>query len=285
MTPATVAAGDIAAIARETENLGYESLFIPEHPVIPVGFKTVPPGGGPCPEVSRPLDGSLHLIGGSRCRYATHQAGHRHLPPPRTRSPSDRQSVRDARYRFGWARHPRRRCRMAQGRDRSDGREFWHPRKRLRETVEALRLLWTQPEPSYQGEIVHLAPSVAIPSRCSPVARRFCSARMAPKVSNASFAAMTAGVPSRASLQISSARSVNSDPSPRSAGAIPTRSKSWPCGPREDGLSLDNLKDYQDAGVSGLVLFSQRDAIKMADGQALDVIRRVAPTIERAAHL
>ena len=56
-------------------------------------------------------------------------------------------------------------------------------------------------------------------------------------------------------------------------------------GPREDGLSLDDLKIYQDAGASRLVLFSQRDAIKMADGQALDVIRRIAPTVERAAHL
>ena len=50
MTPATVEAGDIAAIAREAENLGYESFFIPEHPVIPIGFKTVPPGGGTLPE-------------------------------------------------------------------------------------------------------------------------------------------------------------------------------------------------------------------------------------------
>ena len=50
LTAATAEAGDIAAIARETENLGYESLFIPEHPVIPIGFKTVPPGGGNLPE-------------------------------------------------------------------------------------------------------------------------------------------------------------------------------------------------------------------------------------------
>ena len=35
---------------REAENLGFESFFIPEHPVIPIGFKTVPPGGGELPE-------------------------------------------------------------------------------------------------------------------------------------------------------------------------------------------------------------------------------------------
>ena len=38
MIAATAESGDIAEIAREVENLGYESFFIPEHPVIPIGF-------------------------------------------------------------------------------------------------------------------------------------------------------------------------------------------------------------------------------------------------------
>ncbi|MGA6973149.1 MAG: LLM class flavin-dependent oxidoreductase, partial [Candidatus Binatus sp.] len=46
MIAATAESGDIAEIAREVENLGYESFFIPEHPVIPIGFKTPVPGGG-----------------------------------------------------------------------------------------------------------------------------------------------------------------------------------------------------------------------------------------------
>ena len=40
MIAATAETGAIAEIAREAENLGYDSLFIPEHPVIPIGFKT-----------------------------------------------------------------------------------------------------------------------------------------------------------------------------------------------------------------------------------------------------
>src|SRR5580692_9188968 len=52
MIAATAESGDIAEIAREVENLGYESFFIPEHPVIPIGFKTPLPGGaaGTLPE-------------------------------------------------------------------------------------------------------------------------------------------------------------------------------------------------------------------------------------------
>jgi len=32
------------------KTLGYESLFIPEHPVVPIGFKTPTLGGGKLPE-------------------------------------------------------------------------------------------------------------------------------------------------------------------------------------------------------------------------------------------
>ena len=55
--------------------------------------------------------------------------------------------------------------------------------------------------------------------------------------------------------------------------------------PHQDGLSADELKFYSDAGADRLVLFSQRDAIASADGQALDIIRRIAPTLERAQHI
>jgi len=55
--------------------------------------------------------------------------------------------------------------------------------------------------------------------------------------------------------------------------------------PSADGISLDDLKLYNEAGASRLVLFSQRDAILMANGKAIEVIRRIAPTVERADHL
>jgi alkanesulfonate monooxygenase SsuD/methylene tetrahydromethanopterin reductase-like flavin-dependent oxidoreductase (luciferase family) len=55
--------------------------------------------------------------------------------------------------------------------------------------------------------------------------------------------------------------------------------------PGDDGVATDDLKLYAEAGVERLVLFSQRDAIAMARGQTLEIIRRLAPTIERAARL
>jgi alkanesulfonate monooxygenase SsuD/methylene tetrahydromethanopterin reductase-like flavin-dependent oxidoreductase (luciferase family) len=43
---ATARARAIDSIARAVEARGYESIWIPEHPVIPVGFKTPVPIGG-----------------------------------------------------------------------------------------------------------------------------------------------------------------------------------------------------------------------------------------------
>jgi alkanesulfonate monooxygenase SsuD/methylene tetrahydromethanopterin reductase-like flavin-dependent oxidoreductase (luciferase family) len=50
LVTATARSGDLTEVARQVEALGFESLWIPEHPVIPVGFKTPVPGGGKLPD-------------------------------------------------------------------------------------------------------------------------------------------------------------------------------------------------------------------------------------------
>ncbi len=50
LVPATATTGDLAEIARQVEANGFDSIWIPEHPVIPFGFKTQVPGGGQLPE-------------------------------------------------------------------------------------------------------------------------------------------------------------------------------------------------------------------------------------------
>jgi alkanesulfonate monooxygenase SsuD/methylene tetrahydromethanopterin reductase-like flavin-dependent oxidoreductase (luciferase family) len=54
--------------------------------------------------------------------------------------------------------------------------------------------------------------------------------------------------------------------------------------PADDGIALDELKRFKEAGVDRLILFSQRDAVRMAHGRALEVVRRLAPVVERAQH-
>jgi len=47
---ATTRTGDLAAIARRTEAIGFESLWIPEHPVIPIEISTRFPFATALPE-------------------------------------------------------------------------------------------------------------------------------------------------------------------------------------------------------------------------------------------
>jgi alkanesulfonate monooxygenase SsuD/methylene tetrahydromethanopterin reductase-like flavin-dependent oxidoreductase (luciferase family) len=51
--------------------------------------------------------------------------------------------------------------------------------------------------------------------------------------------------------------------------------------PHESGPSLDDLRKYADAGASRVVIFSQKMAIAMADGAALELIKRFEAVVER----
>ncbi len=46
ITPVTAQSGDLRELARTVESLGYDSLWIREHPVIPLGIKNPVPVPG-----------------------------------------------------------------------------------------------------------------------------------------------------------------------------------------------------------------------------------------------
>jgi hypothetical protein len=52
--------------------------------------------------------------------------------------------------------------------------------------------------------------------------------------------------------------------------------------PRNDSPSVDDLKRYRDAGASRVVVFSQQIGKDAADGKALEIVKRLAPVVERA---
>ena len=164
------------------------------------------------------------------------------------------------------------------------GARFASRWKRLREMVEALRLLWTEPEPSYQGETINF-PVV----RCDPkpiqkggppillgahgpkgrerVARTYdgwCPLASKPEVFKRNVAELR---------KLALERGRNPDALHIMAFVSPG----------SDGIPTDELKAYAEIGLERLVLFSQRDAIAMAQGHTLEIIRRLAPTVERAA--
>ena len=286
MTPATAEAGDIAAIARETENLGYESLFIPEHPVIPIGFKTVPPGGGNLPEhYGRWMDPFIALSVAAAVTQRIKLGTGICLLPEReplitAKAIATLDIVSGGRVILGvgagWLKEE----------TEATGAQFGTRWKRLRETVEALRLLWTQPEPGYQGELVRFPALRCDPKPVQKGGPPILLGAHGPKgrervVRTFDGWCPVAGKPETFKRDVAELRALAKE-----RGRNPESLQIMAfVGPGEDGLSLDELKFYDEAGASRLVLFSQRDAIAMANGKALDVIRRVAPTVERAAHL
>jgi len=55
--------------------------------------------------------------------------------------------------------------------------------------------------------------------------------------------------------------------------------------PRGNGPSADDLKRYRDAGAGRVVVFSQQMGTEAADGKALELVKRLAPVVERAQHV
>ena len=165
MIAATAESGDIAEIAREVENLGYEAFFIPEHPAIPIGFKTPLPGGGggTLPEhYGRWMDPFVALSVAAAVTKRVKLGTGICLLPERepivtAKTIATLDVVSGGRVILGvgggWLREE----------TEALGTNFGTRWKRLRETVEAIRVLWTQPEPSYRGELVKF-PAV----RCDP---------------------------------------------------------------------------------------------------------------------
>jgi len=285
MIAATAESGDIAQIAREVENLGYESFFIPEHPVIPIGFKTPLPGGGggTLPEhYGRWFDPFIALtVAAAVTRRVKLGTGICLLP--------EREPIITAKtiatldilsggrvilgIGAGWLREE----------TEAFGTNFGTRWKLLRETVEAMRVLWTEPEASYQGELVKFPPLRCDPKPIQKPGPPILLGGRGPKViervvRNYDGWVPIAGKPSSFKRDIDELKKVAKE-----HGRNPdTLHVSGFVGPREDGISLEDLKAYKEAGADRLVLFSQSDAIKMAAGQTLEIVRRLAATVERA---
>ena len=286
MIAATAEAGNIAEIARTVEELGFESLFIPEHPVIPIDFKTIPPGGGDLPEhYGRWMDPFVALsvaaavtkrikLGTGICLLPERE------PLVTAKTIASLDVISGGRVILGvgggWLREE----------TEALGTQFGQRWKRLRETVEALRVLWTQAEPSYEGELVRFPKLRCEPKPIQKPGPPILLGAHGPKAFDRVARTYDgwiplAGRPEKFKAQVESLKKVAAEAG-RDPAALQINAF---VAPGDDGVSLEDLKGYRDAGVQRLVLFSQRDAIKIANGLTLETIRRIAPTVERARNL
>ena len=288
MIAATAESGDIAEIAREVENLGYESFFIPEHPVIPIGFKTPLPigGGGELPEhYGRWMDPFVALsVAAGVTRRVKLGTGICLLP--------EREPIIAAKTIASLDVISKGRVILGVGagwlREESEamGTRFETRWKRLRETVEAMRALWTQSEPSYQGDLVKFPAVRCDPKPIQKPGPPILLGARGPRaiervVRTYDGWVPIAGRPQSLKRDIDALKKVaierGRNPDSLNISAF--------IGPPENGIALEDLRLYKEAGAHRLVLFSQSDAIKMASGKTLDIVRRLAPTVERAEHV
>ncbi|MDH4382193.1 MAG: TIGR03619 family F420-dependent LLM class oxidoreductase [Gammaproteobacteria bacterium] len=282
---ATTQSGDLAAIARRAEEIGFDSFWIPEHPIIPRGEHTPYPFGGPLPEhYGRWSDPFIALTvaaaATTRIKLAT---GICLLP--------EREPMVTAKVIASLDYYSGGRVILGIGagwlKEETEimGANFGSRWQRTREMTEAMRVLWTEENASYQGKHINFPP-----------------VRSEPKPVQAGGPPVLLGGHGEKSLQRIAKNydgwcPLVNDPVEfareaaelkemfRSEGRDPSKLILSPFVDPENGkLSDAALKAFRDAGAHRLVMFYSQQTHELADGAA-PLMERVANIVERARAL
>ena len=158
MTFATEDSLDFVELARRAETLGFESLWVPEHPVIPVGFTTPFPGKGPLPEYYKHMPDPFIALAAAAGATRTLRLGTaislvpEHDPKVLAKQVATLDLMSHGRFHFGigagWLREE----------SEVMGVEFKRRWSQTREHVLAMKALWTQDEAAFDGTYVKFPP-------------------------------------------------------------------------------------------------------------------------------
>ena len=281
---ATAQSGDLAEYARKVEALGFDSLWIPEHPVIPLGHKTpFPIGDGKLPEhYNRWADPFIALTVAATVTKKIKLGTAISLLP-------EREPLVTAKVIASLDLYSGGRVIIGAGagwlREETEvmGVSFRLRWKRMREMVEAMRVLWTKSEASYEGETV-----------------RFPAVRCEPKPVQKNGPPILLGAHGPKALErvartydgwlplVHSAEAFKKELSEihRLAREMGRNPETIQCTaivePTESGPTADDLKRYRDAGAQRVIVFSQRMGSEIADGKGMEWINRVARVVEYA---
>jgi probable F420-dependent oxidoreductase len=280
--PFTAQSGDLAEIARTVESLGYESLWIPEHPVIPLEVATEYPfadrklpehygrwcdpfisltvaatatrriklGTGICllperePLITAKLIASLDLISGGRVILGVGA---------------------------GWLREE----------TEAMGAKFGTRWKRTREMVEAMRVLWREKAPSYAGEIVKFPALRCDPKPVQKPGPKFLLGAHGDKGLERVARTYDGWMPLVDDVGKFAKDVVKLRDLVRRHGRNPDAIDISPL-VDPTGFSANELKAYRDAGANRLIVFSQQIVADNADGKALELARRYSQIVELA---
>jgi probable F420-dependent oxidoreductase len=281
----TAQSEDLAEIARAVEAHGYESLWIPEHPVIPVAMKTEFPftPDHKLPEhYGRWADPFVALtVAACATRKIKLGTGICLLPERETLITAKVTATLDLfsggrlilGVGAGWLREE----------TEVMGADFGLRWKRTREMVEALRILWTQREAAYQGDIIRFPALRCEPKPLQkpgpPVLLGAHGVKALERVARTYDGWMPlVQSPDELRHSVAQLRTLARGHG-RDADAFHI---SPLVDPGEDGPSRDQLNAYREAGAQRLILLSQQTVAATADGMALELVQRFAPVVERA---
>jgi probable F420-dependent oxidoreductase len=278
--------GNAGAIAREAENLGFESFWVAEHLVMPVSYSTWYARGkdGKVPEFYASLIDPFIALATAAATTTTIKLGTGICLLPERNVIETAKAVASldlysgGRFIFGvgagW--FPEEAAIM--------GVDFKRRWLHLRESVEALRELWTKEEASYHGEIIKF-PAVRLhPKPVQKPGPPIILGAHDPKHALRRVARYADGwcpgglTPSR---QASASRRFVRWRA--SSDATRTSSSSRCCRWRLSitGPSDEMIAQYRDAGVTRIVVLP----IASAESDGIGLVRELAPLVTRAAKL
>jgi probable F420-dependent oxidoreductase len=150
-------------LARALEERGFESVWAPEHSHIPLSRKTPYPGGGELPkEYYDAMDPFVVLAAASQVtrtiKFGTGVLLVQQRDTIQTaKLVASLDQVSQGRFLFGvgggWN----------QDEMENHGTVYASRFKRMRESIEAMKQIWTKPEAEYHGEFVNFDPMIANP--------------------------------------------------------------------------------------------------------------------------
>jgi probable F420-dependent oxidoreductase len=162
------------------------------------------------------------------------------------------------------------------------GSNFGTRWKRTRESIEAMKLLWSKGTASYAGELVRFENLRCEPRPVQkagpPVILGALGLKALERVAR-SYDGWMPAMPSPAALkrEVTTLRKLLKE-----RGRAESSVQISPCiDPLENGPSSDELRSWRDAGAERIILLSQNTVAATADGKALELIKRFTQVVER----
>ncbi len=283
---ATAQSGPLPTLAQRAEDIGLDSLWIPEHPIIPRGELTPYPFGGPLPEhYGRWVDPFIALtVAAAATRRIKLATGICLLP--------EREPIVTAKAVASLDYYSGGRVILGIGagwlREETEvmGANFATRWQRMRECAEAMRALWTEESPSYDGKQIRFPAVRCEPKPVQPGGPPFLLGGHGEKSLQRIARHYDGWCPLAQDPETYRAEADELRALTRQAGRDPSRIQFSPFVDPEGGrISTETLKAYAAAGVDRIVMFSQGLVEDVANGGASDWLDKAVDIVARARAL